>query len=481
MADVSDAMFREYDIRGVFGEDLTPEVAELLGRGYAVYLDRHGVERGPGFKVTVGRDVRLSSKEIRDALVKGLTGSGISVIDIGECPTPLQYFSMHTLPVGGGVMITGSHNPPEYNGFKVSVGQETIHGEEIQEMKRIIREEVIGKPYPQVAPGKVETMDIISSYIDYVSRNITIPETERPLRVVLDSGNGTAGPVAVPLVRKLGCEVIELFSEPDGMFPNHHPDPTVPKNLQHLIDAVLENEADFGVAYDGDADRIGVVDEKGGIIWGDKLMIIFSRSILDTTPGATIVGEVKCSQVMYDEIARWGGNPVMWKTGHSLIKARMKELGAAMAGEMSGHIFFADKWFGFDDAIYSSCRLMEIMARKRVPEPQFHFSSMLIGLPETVVTPEIRIDCPDELKFEIIGKLEEAIGGGTEDFKVKDIVKIDGLRVNFEGGWALVRASNTQPVLVLRFEATDNQLLEKAKLFMKTRLEMVRPGVAVGF
>lgn len=481
MADVSDAIFREYDIRGVFGEDLTVEVAEMLGRAYAVNLERLGIKTGPDFKITVGRDVRSSSKEIRDALVKGLTNSGINVIDIGECPTPLQYFSMHTLPVGGGIMITGSHNPPEYNGFKVSVGRETIHGEAIQELKRIIREEVMGKPYPRVGPGSVETFDIVSPYMDYVISNIKLPETQRPLKVVLDSGNGTAGPVAVPLMKKLGCEVIDLFSAPDGTFPNHHPDPTVPTNLLHLIDAVIEHEADFGVAYDGDADRIGVVDELGAIVWGDSLMIIFSRAILEGNPGATIVGEVKCSQVMYDEIARRGGNPVMWKTGHSLIKARMKELGAAMAGEMSGHIFFADRWFGFDDAIYSSCRLAGIMAGKRAAEPEFHFSGMLSGLPETVVTPEIRIECPDELKFEVIGKLEEAIGGGSEDFKVTGITKIDGLRVNFDGGWALVRASNTQPVLVLRFEATDTLLLEKAKFFIKSRLEMVKPGEVLGF
>ena len=255
----------------------------------------------------------------------------------------------------------------------------------------------------------------------------------------------------------------------------------MPKNLQHLIDAVLEHEADFGVAYDGDADRIGVVDEKGGIIWGDKLMVVYARSILEANPGATIVGEVKCSQVMYDEIARWGGVPVMWKTGHSLIKARMKELGAAMAGEMSGHIFFADRWFGFDDAVYASARLMEIVAQKLSSDAGFHLSSMFSGLPETVVTPEIRIDCPDEMKFSVIQKLEEAIGSGTEEFKINDVIKIDGLRVNFDGGWALVRASNTQPVLVLRFEATDNQLLERAKHFMKTRIEAVRPGVVLGF
>lgn len=477
---LSDAIFREYDIRGTWGADLTADVARLIGRAYATLAARHGAKTGPGFKVTVGRDVRLSSSALRDALVEGLTDSGIDVIDIGECPTPLQYFSMHTLEVGGGVMITGSHNPPEYNGFKVSVGKETIHGAEIQELKEIIKKEFLGKPFRKAErPGKVETLDIVSRYIEYVAKAVTLPQTKKPLKVVLDSGNGTAGPVAVPLVKKLGCEVIELFSEPDGRFPNHHPDPTVPANLKHLIDAVKREKADFGISYDGDADRIGVVDEQGNIIWGDKLMIIFAKSILKERPGATLVGEVKCSQVMYDEIKRLGGNAVMWKTGHSLIKARMKELKAAMAGEMSGHIFFADRWFGFDDAIYSSCRVMEIAARERAKDPGFVFSSMLSGMPETIVTPEIRIDCPDELKFDVIKMLDAAIGSGTDELKVKDIIRIDGLRVNFDGGWALVRASNTQPVLVLRFEADDQKKLDKAKAFIKERLESIRPGAAV--
>lgn len=479
MAQVSDAIFREYDIRGTYGKDLTPEVAELLGRAYAVHIKKLGMPvDDPEFKITVGRDVRTSSKAIRDALVKGLTESGINIIDIGECPTPLQYFSMHMFHVNGGFMITGSHNPPEYNGFKVSIGKETIHGEDIQKLKHVIREEVIGQPLPKVAKGNVEYMDVIPKYVDYVSKHLTLAKPEKPLRVVLDSGNGTAGPVAPQLVKKLGCDVIELFSEPDGRFPNHHPDPTVPENLKHLIDAVKKEKADFGISYDGDADRIGVVDENGGIIWGDKLMIIFSRAILEDHPGSTIVGEVKCSQVMYDEIKKSGGNPVMWKTGHSLIKAKMKEVHAAMAGEMSGHIFFADRYFGFDDAIYASCRVMEIMAKKRVKDANYRFSSLLAGMPETVVTPEIRMECPDNVKFEIIEKLNEAIGSGTPDFKVNDIIRIDGLRVNFDGGWALVRASNTQPVLVLRFEATSEQLLDKAMNFMRGKLELVRPGAS---
>jgi phosphomannomutase/phosphoglucomutase len=478
---LSDGIFREYDIRGTWGDDLTAEVAALIGRAYGILAARHGAKIGPGFKMTVGRDVRTSSKALRDALVGALTESGIDVIDIGECPTPLQYFSMHTLNVGGGIMITGSHNPPEYNGFKVSIGKETIHGAEIQELKDIIRAEVLGKPKKEVTPGKVEYFDIVTSYIDYVSKAVELPATKKPLKVVLDSGNGTAGPVAVPLIKGLGCEVVDIFSEPDGTFPNHHPDPTVPKNLKHLIEAVRKEKADFGVSYDGDADRIGVVDEQGNIIWGDKLMIIFAKSILKERPGATLVGEVKCSQVMYDEIARLGGVPVMWKTGHSLIKARMKELKAAMAGEMSGHIFFADRWFGFDDAVYSSCRVLEIAARERAKDAGFVFSSMLAGMPETVVTPEIRIDCPDELKFEVIKRLDTAIGSGDAGLKVRDIIRIDGLRVNFEGGWALVRASNTQPVLVLRFEANDQKTLEAAKAFIKDKLESVRPGELVSF
>ncbi len=480
MTEVSDAIFREYDIRGTYGKDLTPDIAELIGRAYALNAVKTGAAKDPGFKITIGRDVRLSSTALRDSLIKGLTSGGINCIDIGECPTPLQYFSMHSLGVNGGVMITGSHNPPEYNGFKISVGKETIHGSEIQRFKKIIREEVIGKSLPAPAKkGTVETMDIVERYVEYVSGNVRLPKLARPMKVVLDSGNGTAGPVAPKLLRKLGCEVVELFSAPDGRFPNHHPDPTVPGNLRQLIEAVKKERADFGVAYDGDADRIGVVDEQGSIIWGDKLMIILSRAILEKNPGATVVGEVKCSQVMYDEIKKAGGVPVMWKTGHSLIKSKMKELKAAMAGEMSGHIFFADKWFGFDDAIYSSARVAEILASKRERDSSFAFSSLLAGVPDTVVTPEIRIDCPDDLKFSLIDKLNEKIGSGTKDFKVKDIVRIDGLRMNFEGGWALVRASNTQPVLVLRFEATDEKLLGKAKSFMKEKLEAVRPEAAV--
>ncbi len=480
MANISENIFREYDIRGTYGNDLTTETAELIARGYGVYVRGNGLLKDP-ITVSVGRDVRTSSEPLRDALVKGLTESGINCVDLGVCPTPLQYFSTHTLQVDGGFMITGSHNPPEYNGFKISIGKETIHGSEIQDLKDVIKKDVLGHALPEFNPGTVAHVDIISRYIKDISGRFSLPAIKRPIKVVLDAGNGTAGPVAPQLLRGLGCDVVELYCEPDGTFPNHHPDPTVPANLAALIERVKAEGADFGVAYDGDADRIGVVDEGGGIIWGDRLMVIFARDILEENPGATIVGEVKCSQVLYDEIAARGGEPVMWKTGHSLIKARMKELGAAMAGEMSGHIFFADRYYGFDDAIYASCRLAEILAKKRVKDEKFAFSTLLAGLPATHVTPEVRVACPDELKFKVIEKLKGIVGEGTEEFRVKDIITIDGLRINFDGGWALVRASNTQPVLVLRIEASTEELLTRAKTFMKETLGSAAPEVSVPF
>ncbi len=482
MAKISDNIFREYDVRGVFGKDLTEEVSELLGRAYAIYLRKNSPEKGD-LKVTIGRDVRLSSTALRDSFIKGLTSSNINCVDIGACPTPLQYFSMNILKVNGGVMITGSHNPPEYNGFKISVGKETIHGSEIQRLKEVLKEEVLGAETAErkFKQGEVSSFEIIPQYIENIARRFALPQLKTPLKVVLDCGNGTAGPVAPELLRRLGCEVIALFPEPDGRFPNHHPDPTVPENLKELIDTVKREKADFGVAYDGDADRIGVVDEMGEIIWGDNLMVIFSGAILKKNPGSTIVGEVKCSQVMYDEIERLGGMPVMWKTGHSLIKSKMKELKAAMAGEMSGHIFFADKYFGYDDAIYASCRLVEIMAEMRAENRDFRFSRLLSGLPKTFSTPEIRIDCPDNLKFEVIERLGGLFSKGEGELKLKDVIRVDGLRAVFEGGWALVRASNTQPVLVLRFEAVSNELLKKAKVFLKQALKAAWPEADAGF
>ena len=466
--ELRDKIFRQYDIRGVWGEDLTPQIAEALGKAYAVYHRRvTGIERP---KVTVGRDVRISSTAVRDALIKGLTSFGVDCVDIGECPTPLQYFSIHTMEVDGGVMITGSHNPPDYNGFKISVGKETIHGDDIQELRKIMHEE---PEVPEgVEPGAVECVDVIPAYMDNITQNFSIEQPNPPIKVVLDAGNGTAGPVAPELMRRLGCEVVELFCEPDGTFPNHHPDPTVEHNLVALKQAIATEGADFGVGYDGDSDRIGVVDERGAVVWGDQLMVIFARDILRTTPGATVVGEVKCSQVMYDEIDKAGGNAVMWKTGHSLIKSKMKELKAAMAGEMSGHIFFADRYFGFDDAVYATVRLVEILARRRGADSGATFSGLLAGVPHTFSTPEIRVDCPDSVKFEVIEKLAAVIEGG-DDLPIRDIITIDGLRIIFDEGWALVRASNTQPALVMRFEAESAEMLQSYKAFMKEKMGSV--------
>jgi phosphomannomutase/phosphoglucomutase len=475
---IPDNIFRQYDVRGVFGDDLTIEVAQGLGRALAAYiLKEKNLKKA---RVSVGRDVRTSSKPLRDALVAGLTGAGLDCVDIGECPTPLQYFSIHHLGLDGGVMITGSHNPPEYNGFKLSSGKETLHGNEIQALKKLLKNE--GKHVLPTGTGRgtVETVDIISLYSAELQKRFPdMKKAAKPLKVVLDSGNGTVGPVAPALVRKFGVEVIELFSEPDGTFPNHHPDPTVEKNLAHLREAVKKEGADFGVAYDGDGDRIGVVDENGGVIWGDQLMVIYARDILAAKPGATIVGEVKCSQVLYDEIERAGGIAVMWKTGHSLIKSKMKELKAALAGEMSGHIFFADRYYGFDDAIYATCRLVEILAAKRAKDPAYKFSALLAGIPALHSTPEIRVDCPDAEKFKIIDDLAELISAEGRGSGVKDVVTIDGLRVMFDGGWALARASNTQPVLVMRFEADSPKLLKEFQGFMKERITKVSSACTV--
>jgi phosphomannomutase/phosphoglucomutase len=445
-------IFREYDVRGIVGKDLNPETAELFGKGYGTYVRRNGKR-----KISVGRDVRVSSDELFNALVSGIVSTGIDIIDIGICPTPLVYFSLFNLDVDGGIMITGSHNPPEFNGFKICLGRDTIYGEEIQRLMILIESGVFEK-----GEGKVSRYDIISDYKKYINKRfLTGNNGRRRLKVAVDSGNGTAGLIAPGLFKGFGHEVIELFSEPDGRFPNHHPDPTVTTNLDSLIDKVRKERADVGIAFDGDADRIGVVDETGEIIWGDKLMIIFAQDILSRKAGATIISEVKASSLLYKEIVRLGGRPIMWKTGHSLIKAKIKETGALLAGEMSGHIFFADDYFGYDDAIYAACRLIEIMTKRKEK-----VSSMLSHLPRTCFTPEIRIDCREETKFSVVENLKKRL---KNRFKVIDI---DGVRIEFEDGWGLVRASNTQPVIVMRFEANSQKRLDEIRSLMEGELKM---------
>jgi phosphomannomutase/phosphoglucomutase len=362
------------------------------------------------------------------------------VTDLGIAPTPVLYYSVFHLKADGGVMITGSHNPAEFNGFKVVCGTSTIHGEAIQEVRRLIEGGDLDR-----GTGSCRTADAVTPYIDEISAQFPL---QRRIHVVVDAGNGTGGPVMGPILHRLNVTSTQMFFEMDGRFPNHHPDPTVPANLQALVAKVLETGADLGIAFDGDTDRIGAVDDRGTVIYGDQLMIIYGREILTRKPGATFIGEVKCSQLMYDDLAARGGNPIMWKTGHSLIKAKMQETRAELAGEMSGHMFFADRYYGFDDAIYAACRLIEIVANSGQP-----LSAQLAGLPKTLTTPEIRVDCPDELKFTVVRKATEALRANHK------ILDVDGVRVLFPKGWGLVRASNTQPVLVMRFEAETQGLL----------------------
>jgi phosphomannomutase/phosphoglucomutase len=367
--------------------------------------------------------------------------SGCEVTDLGVVPTPLLYFSAVHLKADGAVMITGSHNPSEFNGFKTVCGSGTIHGEDIQEVRRIIETGAFA-----TGQGSHREVDLSSAYVDEVTKQF---DFKRRIRVVADAGNGTAGPLMHRIFERLNCDVTELFFDMDGRFPNHHPDPTVPENLRHLMHAVKAHQADLGLAFDGDSDRIGAVDENGDVIYGDMLLLIFGREILTRKPGATFVGEVKCSQILYDELARLGGRPIMYRTGHSLIKAKMKEEHAELAGEMSGHMFFADRYFGFDDALYSACRLMEIVAASGKP-----LSAQLGGLPRMVSTPEIRIDCPDETKFQVVARVAKHFRA------IRKVSEVDGVRVQFEQGWGLLRASNTQPVLVMRFEASTGELLD---------------------
>ena len=435
-------IFREYDIRGLADKELTDSLSFEIGRAFATTLVREGKR-----KITVGYDLRKSSKRIVSAFISGLNASGMDVVDIGLVPTPLVYFSVDHLKVDGGVSITGSHNPPEYNGFKLHLADRPFYGREIQGLR-----ERIEKPDLADGRGKIEKADVLAAYKKYVEG---IFKFRKKIKVVVDAGHGMGGLVAPDLFRALGCDVTELYTNLDSNFPDHHPDPSDPANLADLQRKVTAVRADLGIAFDGDADRIGVVDEKGQVIFGDKILLLYARALLKRKPGVTILGDVKCSQTVYDDITKRGGKAIMWKTGHSLIKAKMKETGAQLAGEMSGHMFFVDRWFGFDDAIYAACRMLEIVDENSEP-----VSALLADLPQLVSTPEIRVDCPDEIKFDLVRRV-------ADDFKKKyKVITIDGVRVVFPDGWGLVRASNTQPVLVLRFEAlTQVRLNEIRQLF----------------
>jgi phosphomannomutase / phosphoglucomutase len=446
-------IFREYDIRGIADEELLDADVELLGQALGTYLIRHS-----GRTICLGRDCRLSSGRIHNALLKGLLASGAYVLDVGTGPTPLLYYSVVHFEAAGGIMITGSHNPPEYNGIKTVCGSGTLHGEQIQQVLKLIQ----GSDFESGA-GTLKEIDAATPYVEEIASQF---QFSRRVKVVFDAGNGTAGPVFHRILEKLNVEPVELFFEMDGRFPNHHPDPTVPENLRDLAKAVRKEKAELGIAFDGDADRIGALDEKGSVVYGDMLLLIFGREILTRKPGATFIGEVKCSQVMYDKLAELGGNPIMYKTGHSLIKAKMKQAQAELAGEMSGHMFFADRYYGFDDALYAACRLLEIVAKSGKP-----LSAQLEGVPKTVSTPELRVDCPDDKKFLVVEKVAEIVR------KRHHVVDVDGVRVPFAQGWGLVRASNTQPVLVMRFEATSEKLLNEYRAEIEEIVERAKKEV----
>ncbi|MGZ6338653.1 MAG: phosphomannomutase/phosphoglucomutase [Bdellovibrionota bacterium] len=445
---MNSSIFREYDIRGVAGKDLSAELATNLGKAYA-HLARERLGKQE-LRVSVGRDVRLTGEEYSAALIKGLRAAGVNVISLGQVTTPMTYFSIHHLKLDGAIMVTGSHNPPEYNGFKICIGKGTLHGSEIQELRKIMEKNV---PAGAIREGSSEHLNIFPAYLDFILKDVKL---KRPLKIVVDAGNGAASNFAPEIFRKLGCDVTELFCTPDGRFPNHPADPTVESNLQDVIAAVTETGADAGIAFDGDADRIGVVNEKGGILWGDELMIVLSRAVLKARPGATIISEVKSSYRLYNDIEKHGGKGIMWKTGHSLIKAKMKETGAALAGEMSGHIFFADRFFGFDDAIYAGARFLEILA-----DSSGKTSDLLSGVPTTVNTPEIRIECDDDKKWDVIEKIRDSL---SKKYKTN---QIDGVRVEFGDAWGLVRASNTQPVIVMRFEAQTPARLKEVRTIIE--------------
>jgi phosphomannomutase / phosphoglucomutase len=440
-------IFREYDIRGIVGEHLTNETVEILAKAIGTYFVQNGAKR-----IAIGFDARVSSPIFCDLLVKGFNDCGIDCVLVGRVPTPVLYFTVFTQNVDGGVMITGSHNPPHHNGFKICLGKTTIFGSQINEIKEIALSGNFAK-----GDGKNETIEILDEYKTEIEKRVNLGN--RRLKVVVDAGNGMGGITAVPIYKNLGVDLVELFTEPDSNFPNHHPDPTVEENLQDIIAKVIETKADMGIAFDGDADRIGIVNEKGEIIWGDELTILYAREILQENPNATIIAEVKCSQTLYDEIEKLGGNGIMCKAGHSIIKAKMKETNALLAGEMSGHIFFADKFYGFDDACYAGLRVLEILSKT-----DKNLSELLADLPKTFSTPEIRIDCSDETKFDVVEKIADYYS------KTNKVITIDGARIIFEKGWGLVRASNTQAILVLRFEADSSENLQKIRTEVEGKL-----------
>lgn len=452
---VTPGVFRAYDIRGLVDKDFNESSVECLGKACGTYYLARGIK-----SAVVAHDCRASSPLYNNALIKGLLSTGVDVVSVGQVATPVFYFAVVHFNMQGGVMITASHNPPEYNGFKIWGGNSTLHTEEIQDLRKVMEKGEFAS-----GQGLLTRHDIVPSYIEAVLQRETL---ERPLKVVVDGGNGVGGDLCAEILRRMGVQVVEQFCEPDATFPNHHPDPTVEQNMLLLRRRILDEGADFGIGLDGDSDRLGVMDENGRLLYGDELLALFARDLLAQKPGSTVMGEVKCSHLLYKDIAEHGGEPLMWITGHSIMKAKMHAIGAALAGEMSGHMFFNEGWFGFDDAIYGAARFVALFSRQHKP------LSALPGWPRTSKTPEIHVDCPDELKFAVVDKAKSF-------FRQKyNTTEIDGVRITFSDGWGLIRASNTQPVLVLRFEATSDERLAEIQKIMQEPLQDWIKGLRAG-
>lgn len=454
---VSSSIFRAYDIRGVVKTDLRPDVVLLIGKAIGTLYPQCKT-------VAVGRDGRLTSKELSDKLIEGLCSTGIDVVDIGEVPTPALYYATHSLSTGSGLMVTGSHNPPEYNGIKMVMGEKTLFGDMIQDIYSCI-----DKGEFNTGSGSIENINVLDSYLKSICDEIKL---KRPLSIAIDCGNGVAGPTAIKLFKGLGCNLSELYCDVDGTFPNHHPNPSEPENLEDLIHSVVSNHLDLGLAFDGDGDRVGIVDEHGRVLWADRQMMLYARDVLSRNPGAEVIFDVKSSRNLASCIEQAGGKATMWKTGHSFIKNKMKETGALLAGEMSGHIFFKERWFGFDDGLYSAARMLEILSAD-----DRTVSEIFNELPNDVSTPEITIKLDrDGAQHEFIKKFIQ-----QSNFSNANLSTIDGVRADFDYGWGLVRASNTTPSLVIRFEAESEEKLEQLKQDFRAQIHAVDSSIKLPF